>query len=270
MVEHPPDHTPADADMGSPSATWRPIILVVPCFNERRRLDMGAILSFTRCSDRLGFLFVDDGSTDGTGDLIQQHTGDEWGPFRYLRLEENEGKGEAVRRGMAEALKCNPGIVGFWDADLSTPLEEISPMVEILEGKPALQAVLASRVQLLGRTMDRKPARHYLGRVFATGASLTLGMPVYDTQCGAKVFRGTPILRAVLEHPFSSRWIFDVELIARLSRAFGTTELDWIEEYPLRRWTDVAGSKLRILDFLWAARDLARIWWGRRMGSADG
>src|SRR5437762_2862299 len=75
--------------------------------------------------------------------------------------------------------------------------------------------VFVDRVKLLGRNIQRSLIRHYCGRVFATVASLALGVDVYDTQCGAKIFRATPEMRQIFATPFRSQWIFDVEILSR-------------------------------------------------------
>ena len=95
--------------------------------------------------------------------------------------------------------------------------------------------------------------------------SLVLGLRVYDTQCGAKMFRVTPDLRPIFGEPFRSRWIFDVEILARLiaaRRGDDSARLEnYIYELPLMEWRDVHGSKLRGSDFAAAGPHLARIWW---------
>ena len=127
-------------------------------------------------------------------------------------------------------------ITGFWDADLATPLEQIVDLAAVLLADPKLLMVFGARVRLLGRNIQRQPVRHYLGRCFATTASTLLRLPIYDTQCGAKLFRITPELGVVLADPFQSRWIFDVELLARfMARHRGAPDAvrDRIYEYPL-------------------------------------
>lgn len=122
--------------------------------------------------------------------------------------------------------------------------------------------MIGARVKLLSCHIERNAVRHYLGRVFATFASMTLELPIYDTQCGAKLFRMTPMLDPVLEKPFLSRWIFDVELIARMVQAqprSGKRVQDCLYEFPLQCWRDVPGSKLKSGDFLRAIRELWQI-----------
>jgi dolichyl-phosphate beta-glucosyltransferase len=245
--------------MTTPAGERLQAVVVVPCFNEKARLDLTSFETFVAANGHVTFLFVDDGSTDGTGHFITAGA-DRVAGFAALRLPRNRGKGEAVRAGLLHALESRPHVVGFWDADLSTPLDELPVMLGMLGDRPALQVVTGARVQLLGRWMDRHATRHYLGRVFATAASLILRMPVYDTQCGAKVFRVTPALESVLSRPFLSRWVFDVELLMRYRGLLGDPRTGWIEERPLRRWTDVPGSKLRPTDFIGVAHDLVRIW----------
>jgi hypothetical protein len=125
-------------------------------------------------------------------------------------------------------------------------------------------------VQLLGRSIERNYTRHYVGRVFATCASLSLGLPVYDTQCGAKLFRRTDALAAALATPFTSRWAFDVELLARLvrpQRGVAPIDISRIREEPLLTWTDIPGSKLRPWAALRGGFDLLRLAVKTRRGS---
>ena len=230
------------------------LTLVVPCYNEEQRLDLDAFRRFDGGSDRVGFLFVDDGSRDGTRRLLQSNG------FDVLGLERNVGKAEAVRRGIVAAMERGAEVVGFWDADLATPLAELPQFLDILEERPAIEMVYGARVRLLGREISRDERRHYFGRIGATLISKTLGLAVYDTQCGAKLFRVNDTMREVFAKPFLSRWIFDVEIIARFVRLRGRdAAARAIYELPLRVWKDVKGSKLRSTDFLRALRDLWRI-----------
>lgn len=209
------------------------------------------------------FVFVDDGSTDRTAELLRDMQRSMPGRVDVLGFEKNRGKGEAVRAGLLRALERGPALVGYWDADLATPLAVIGDFRAILEDRPAIEMVFGARVQLLGRGITRSSLRHYLGRVVATAIALTLGLDIYDSQCGAKLFRVTPGLADLFREPFSTRWLFDVEIIARLIRArrgsAGPPARDVIYEQPLPVWVDVPGSKVRPFDFFRAFVELARI-----------
>ncbi len=241
-------------------------IIVVPCYNEAARLDTAAFRSYAHDagSGTTSFLFVNDGSTDDTLAVLQQLARDLGPDHGVLDLQPNGWKAEAVRRGVLHSLAASPGIVGFWDADLATPLATIDSFQDILGQQPDIEMVFGARVQLLGRAIHRHHRRHYAGRLFATTVSIVLDLPIYDTQCGAKLFRVGPMTPELFADPFLSRWVFDVEIIARQMRAHrrhrGRDAAEIIFEYPLERWTDVPGSKLSMSDFVRSMFDVLKIW----------
>jgi glycosyltransferase involved in cell wall biosynthesis len=236
---------------------------VVPCFNEAARLDLEAFRSFAAANEWAHFLFVDDGSQDDTGHRLEALARAPHGRFALLTLPENRGKAEAVRAGMLQALEEAPPLVGFWDADLATPLSEMARLRARLVRDPKLEIVMGSRVQLLGYRVRRRASRHYLGRIAATLVAFTLRLPVYDTQCGAKLFRVTPAVREAFREPFLTRWEFDVEILARWLRVQRGREegsVRGIQEVPVREWHDVEGSRIRPRDFIRAPLELARLY----------
>jgi glycosyltransferase involved in cell wall biosynthesis len=265
-----PDRRSTDRRTGDRRAMDR-LTLVIPCYNEADRLDAAALTAALAAYPWLDLCFVNDGSTDRTAERLTDLAIAAPERVHVLTLPQNLGKAEAVRRGLqwgaARSAYC-----GFWDADLSAPLTELVALWAVFDREPAVGWVFGIRLRTLGRTIHRRALRHYLGRVFATVTSLVLSIDSYDTQCGAKLFRVTPLLEAVLAEPFQSRWIFDVELLLRadaLLRASGGPLLDtMVSEQPLTIWRHQAGSKVRPLDFLRAMRELwivrrARGHWSR-------
>lgn len=237
--------------------------IVIPCYNESRRLQVDALSSFFSSGTSVRLLFVDDGSTDNTAQVLDQICLTSNGHGSVLRCLRNGGKAEAVRLGLLEVMRRGEAeFAGYWDADLATPLEAIGRFVRVLDEQHEIDMVFGSRVKLLGRHVERNALRHYLGRIFATAASLVLDMPIYDTQCGAKLFRADSRLQAVVAQPFLSKWGFDVEVIARFHKLYldSSKVLEHaIYEYPLESWHDIAGSKVRPIDFLHAFVDLLKI-----------
>lgn len=236
-------------------------MIVVPCYNEELRLPADQFRKFF-CESTVRIVFVDDGSRDKTLDRLNSLRAEKEDRVFVLRSPANQGKAEAVRRGLNFALDQNAQYIGFWDADLATPLEAIADFMAVFATRPDLDMVFGSRVKLLGRHVNRKTSRHYLGRVFATVVSTMLRLPVYDTQCGAKIFRVRPGTRDLFAEPFCTRWVFDVEILARYIRQVGSADLaaQRIYEYPLQVWEDVGGSKVKPLDFFVAFRDVLRIY----------
>ena len=239
----------------SSRTTW----LVIPCFNEVARL-AGQNIAELVANDDVGVVLVDDGSDDGTPELMFniQNAG---AGVDVLVLQQNMGKAEAVRRGMNHALTLGAKVVGYLDADFATPAKDMLALLNKLEANE-VKVCLGSRWLHLGAKIDRTAFRHYGGRVFATIASSVLKLNIYDTQCGAKAFCVSEVLVRSISEPFLSRWAFDVELIGRLlndaSEDARYTEQDFIE-LPLQNWRDIRGSKIRIADMVTATFELLLI-----------
>lgn len=239
--------------------------MVIPCYNEASRLEVDKFKAYVDAGRPHRFVFVNDGSRDQTLEVVEDLHRNRPQSFTYIDLPKNVGKAEAVRQGVLSTFDTQADLAGYWDADLATPLDAIPAFCELLESRPDLEMVFGARVRLLGRSIVRNPLRHYLGRAFATAASLTLGLPIYDTQCGAKLFRVSPLIRSLFQQPFMTRWLFDVEIIARLIQTCRRDHLqppqELIYEFPLHTWHDVAGSKVKALDFFTSFLELARIYW---------
>ena len=237
--------------------------IIVPCYNESKRLNAEAFIRYAKKNKGVYFIFVNDGSADDTLEIIKHMCGSNSEQMLWVNQKINVGKAEAVRQGFLKAIDLNFRYIGYWDADLATPLKAIDELCTLLEGK-GVMAAIGSRVKLLGYNIKRKPLRHYLGRVFATFASLVLGLPIYDTQCGAKVFKNNSNLKNVFSTPFMVKWIFDVEILARYgtilhNKGLGSLE-NYVIEYPLKEWTHMDGSKVKAIDFIKGATELYKIY----------
>lgn len=232
-------------------------ILVVPCYNESKRLKQDEFLHFVEQHEDIAILFANDGSRDNTLQVLEELTA------RHERLllydiQPNGGKAEAVRKAMLYAAeKFSPQYIAFWDADLATPLNEVEPMIQWADR--GFDIVMGLRLMRLGAKVKRKSSRHYLGRCFATVASLMLHLPVYDTQCGAKMFR-TSVVKTLFDEQFITRWLFDVEILARYKQNYGVQRaIERIYEFPLYQWQDIDGSQLKSRDFFKAPIELLKI-----------
>lgn len=236
-------------------------LIVVPCYNEVDRLPVKEFLGLKEQEDTY-VLFVNDGSTDSTETIIETNFKETDG-FYYLPLKENGGKANAVQVGMIHALSLNISskldYIGFFDADLATPLSEIDNFFRFEElfysqSSHDVKSIWGSRIYRCGAKIERSLMRHILGRFFATVSTLILGVQTYDSQCGAKFFK-KEVVNPLFERPFISKWIFDLEIYMRLK------EQNWeVIEYPLKSWFDKKGSKIRLFNESFRVfRDLLKI-----------
>jgi len=245
------------------------VVLVVPCFNEAARWRHDYWSEILE-DPRINVLFVDDGSSDGTVDCVVREC--KHPSAEFMSLPRNMGKAEAVRSGLLQALRQQPGIVSFLDADGAFPAGEVRRLCALasdllLAEQPDYDSVWSSRVMLAGRQISRDTARHYLGRAIATLVAPMHRYEVYDTQSGFKLFTTSEAFTACLEMPFLTRWFPDVELLQRWTQGVGTQMRIW--EEPVIGWKEVAGSKLDRSQYLQLLKDLRHVYGGRVSRRAD-
>lgn len=237
------------------------ILIIVPCFNEAERLDTAAFHAFLESQQNVDLCFVNDGSTDDTKGVIENFVHEHPGRAQAMHLSDNVGKASAVREGMLACEKTGRySFLGYWDADLATPLGEVKQFIAALISPPGeFCAIFGSRMQRLGAFIKRSTVRHILGRGFSTLASWVLQLAVYDSQCGAKLFK-REVVGIAFGEPFLTRWLFDVEILARLRNAFGREAVEkGVLELPLNQWKEKAGSKLSARYLIRVPLDLLKI-----------
>jgi dolichyl-phosphate beta-glucosyltransferase len=221
----------------------RAITVVVPCYNEAKRLDRDAFLSFVRQHPEVHLLFVNDGSHDLTMELLNDIRSKAPHSIDVLDLPRNAGKAEAVRQGLLHAVANGAALAGYWDADLATPLAAIPDFVRIADRMPSVEVVFGSRCRMLGHQIDRTIKRRIISGLCATLARLALRLPIRDTQCGAKLFRTTSAFGEAISAPFTAGWLFDVELFGRIAVKTVAPRKAFYE-LPLSEWAEIAGSKV--------------------------
>lgn len=225
------------------------IAIIIPCYNEAKRIQTSEFTRFSNEHEDIEFYFVNDGSTDETENLLLKIK--ESSQSKIISSIKNWGKGNAIRKGLVTAIEDGFDLVGYLDADLSASLEEFLRLKDLLIDN-RLDLVLGSRIKKIDTVIERSFFRHIVGRIIATIIDQKFKLGVYDTQCGAKIFRSS-VLREIIDEPFSTKWFFDVELLLRIRKQhphFNAAEI------PLHRWHNVLNSKLSMLSFPSVLKDL--------------
>jgi len=235
--------------------------IIIPVYNEALRLNKDVFYSHLKENRLHNLVFANDGSSDESATILNQMKEEMPAQIHILHLAENQGKAEAIRQAskLIHSFK-EVSYFGYFDADLASPLDQINHLLEGFNYNDELQIILGSRVQMMGYDIQRKRSRHYLGRIFATYVSLLFKLNIYDTQCGAKLFRATEANFKLFDSKFISRWFFDVEIILRHRNAIGITLFTKsLKEIPLQKWHEQGQSKLKWSDFILSPIQLHKI-----------
>lgn len=224
--------------------------VVVPAFNEARRIlpSLHRVFSYLQ-SEPYDYevLVVDDGSTDATAAVVQEHFGEQ-ATLRLLSYTPNRGKGYAVRYG---AHRAEGERVLLTDADLSTPIEELPKLMAALDR--GFDLAIGSRALPDSDVRKRQNLlRERAGKLFNWWVRLVVGLPFRDTQCGFKLFQRDR-LAPVWPHLSVDRFAFDVELLA-VALALGRKVI----EVPVV-WMNVPDSTVSLWRGLEAYAEVWRI-----------
>lgn len=234
------------------------ICIVIPCFNESKRLPVDEYLLFLKQYINILVCFVNDGSDDNTIEILNLLKTKYDKQVEVITSAKNVGKAEAVRRGINHCLdKYSFNYIGYFDADLATPLDACFKLAEQCNNK--IEFCFGARILKIGSKIERTAKRHYIGRIIATFIDKILKLKVYDTQCGAKLF-SRELSKTLFIEPFISKWLFDVELFARMINKYGR-EMAWYKmyEFPLEKWINKDGSKVKVTYFFKLWIDLLKI-----------
>lgn len=237
------------------------IKIIIPCYNEEHRLPLEEYKNYLKASNAHDLVFVNDGSTDGTLVLLHGLKADYPEKVSVIDPGENQGKAEAIRSGVLDVLdKGGIDWIGYMDADLATEPQEFDKLIQKVPNGIDPDLIMGSRIKLHGSSeIERYWYRHYFGRVFATAVSKLLKLEVYDTQCGAKLIHAERAKDLFVES-FTSRWLFDVELICRLMGKVGRANMEEkLQEIPVSKWTEKGDSKISLWYTLRVPLELRRI-----------
>ena len=234
--------------------------IIIPCYNEAKRLDTKAFVNFISNETDYHLCFVNDGSKDNTIEVLRQIQQQCPEAVSIVDVKRNVGKAAAVRAGARYLYnRGDMTTIGFIDADLSTDFRDFKQLVKTLKEGQHLSVFFGSR-NSGGDGIERDGFRKLMSNMVKFCIKIILGMPIMDTQCGAKVFSRN-MIPVLYGDPFISRWLFDVEIFLRMKRMFGKRNaIKMMQEQPLMRWVHVEDSKLSFKDSIKIPLMLSKIW----------
>lgn len=233
--------------------------VVIPCYNEEKRLLSKEFIDFTHSNLGYHLCFVNDGSTDKTLEVLKKLSEGREDNISVYNCAKNGGKGEAVRQGILHLAK-DPQLdyIGYLDADLSTDFKDFDDLVKTIESSK-FKIVSGSRMSRMGANITKESARKIISKTINLIIRNILGMSFNDTQCGAKIM-DREIVNEMFREKFITKWLFDVEIFMKMRKFYGKEKaISYICEQPLKRWIHADGSKLSMKDSIKIVGQLAQI-----------
>jgi len=207
----PPDPLPPDPK----------VRVILPTYNERENIE--EVLRRLRTAEpRVEVTVVDDGSPDGTGEVVRQVAGTD-GRVHVVERPEKGGLASAYLEGFRRAIADGADVVVEMDADLSHRPEDLA---RLLEGARGNDLTIGSRYVRGGRVENWSPFRRLLSRGGNLYARMILGFPIRDATSGFRAFR-TRALEELIAQPLrSDGYGFQIELAYRAwRRGFSVAEV---------------------------------------------
>jgi glycosyltransferase involved in cell wall biosynthesis len=224
---------------------------VIPVFNDRAALGTAIPRSLEALEQvapgAFELIVAEDGSTDGTPDLVRERTAAD-PRVRLLHSDERLGRGRALNRAFTGARGT---IVCYYDADLATDLRHLGELIGAIRGG----ADIATGSRLLPASeVERTGEREVASRVYNALVRLFLGSRVHDHQCGFKAFRRDRIL-ALVPSVAAPHWFWDTEVLVRGQRAGYR-----VTEFPVV-WKTGKRTTVRMKDVFEMGGAILSLWW---------
>ncbi len=228
------------------------VTAIIPVYNDREALERAlpesiAVLAGMDLPGGFEILVAEDGSTDGSADLVRQVAGDD-PRVRLFHSDERLGRGRALNRAIAAA---QGSIVCYFDVDLATDMRHLPEIIAAIRN--GADVATGSRL-LPASDIVRTGGREIASRSYNFLVRMILKSTLYDHQCGFKAFNRDQILK-VLPSVQDKHWFWDTELLVRCQRQGYR-----ISEFPVR-WRAGKGTTVRAKDIVSMGSAIIRLWW---------
>jgi len=224
--------------------------IVIPCYNEAKRLDLPSFKEFLDQRNDYSICFVNDGSSDNTLEILKSFEAEQPERVYVYDAPKNNGKAEAIRSGINYMLQyTNANKIGFMDADLATGFDDYENLVDSLNDDLDNDGmVIGSRTRVNTANIQRTAFRSASSNIFNRVIQWIIGLKINDTQCGAKVFT-RKTANTLFQKAFITKWLFDIELLMRMRNRHGKQSMEKkFKEVNLTKWTEIEGSKITLRD----------------------